>query len=168
MHEFEELEKAVQDMVLGHPAKSAEQICIDAFGVNPDTMQPSKSHWTLYKELNPHDATAKLGYLNLIQLMRATDDMRPAEIMADMLGYKLSPKAARPDGEDMRHESLQAVHAMDDFIRAANDPDVPYAELVAKRLRAAKEADDVLERRNPDYEGHVMRGGEWEPAGARQ
>ena len=115
---------------------------------------------TLSRETSLYDLGAKFGASALIPFMRETRTVSPLAYIADQMGYRLVPKVADPDGEDLRHESLQAVNAENDFIQAANNPDVPYPELVQKRNVLAKENDDVLERRSPEFTaGQVVRGG---------
>ena len=99
--------QAVQDMVLDHPTMSADDICKAAFGVNPDTGKANKSHWTLYREINPNDDGAKLSYVSLVQLMKVCGP-RPLEIMAAELGKVLSdaPDGVAAISEDDARERL--------------------------------------------------------------
>lgn len=80
------LTKAIQEMVLRHDL-SVEQICDAAF-------EGRKSHWTLYKELNPQDESAKIGAVDLVDLMRVCRDVAPLRIMASRLGQVLMPLPA--------------------------------------------------------------------------
>lgn len=50
-----------------------------------------KPYSTLLREVNPHDAGAKLGAETLLELMRATGDTMPLAYMAKELGYSLVP-----------------------------------------------------------------------------
>lgn len=86
------LAKSIQQMVLNNPLLSVEQICEEAFG-------ESKSRWTLYKELNPEDGSAKVGAMDLVSLMRVCRDAAPLQIMAMRLGYALLPLPAAMDGD---------------------------------------------------------------------
>ena len=75
--------RCVQGMVLDgqiSPEQASEALGCDEHG------RPLKSHWTLYKELNPDDATAKLGAVTLLQLMVIYQNTKPLEIMAKRLG----------------------------------------------------------------------------------
>ena len=80
-----DLEKSIQAMVLDSEY-SAEDACLLIFGRNPDTGKANKAHFTLYKEINPEDHTAKLGYMTLLQLMDFYSDSKPLEKMAAYLG----------------------------------------------------------------------------------
>lgn len=83
-YDSKSLARAIQAMILEHPGKSLDEICEEAFG-------EGKSKWTLYKELNPEDATAKIGALDLVALMRVCGDVAPLRIMAGRLGQALFP-----------------------------------------------------------------------------
>lgn len=86
---------------------SAEEIAIQAYGVD-ENGKPRKSHWTLYKELNPNDTTAKLGAVDLFRLMAVTGDVKPLEIMAKRLGYILVPESGiQPDCDTWQEEHVQ-------------------------------------------------------------
>lgn len=94
--------------ILKRSRKSAEEIAEAAFGTD-ENGNPRKSHWTLYKELNPNDATAKLGALDLFRLMQVTGDVEPLAIMAHKLGYMLQDvKTVQPD-----RPTWQGEHAQD-------------------------------------------------------
>lgn len=116
---------------------------------------------TLSRETSPYDSGAKFGAASMIPFMRETRSLAPLEYIADQMGFRLVPKNAAPDGDDLHHESLQAFEATHDFIQAANDENTPYHELLEKRRRAAKENDDVLERKRADLVGQVFRNGKW-------
>lgn len=86
---------------------SAEEIAEQAFGLD-ENGNPRKSHWTLYKELNPNDTTAKLGAIDLFLLMRATNDIEPLRVQARKLGYILMPVSAiNPDKSTWQEEHVQ-------------------------------------------------------------
>lgn len=94
--------------ILKRSSKSAEEIVEQAFGVD-ENGNARKSHWTLYKELNPNDNTAKLGALDLFRLMQVTGDVQPLALMAHMLGYMLvDKKSVHPD-----RPTWEAEHAQD-------------------------------------------------------
>lgn len=103
--------KAILDAahgILKRSNKSAEEISELAFGVD-ENGNVRKSHWTLYKELNPNDSTAKLGVIDLFRLMEVTHDVGPLEVIADKLGYLLiSKKDVHPD-----RPTWQGEHAQD-------------------------------------------------------
>lgn len=50
-----------------------------------------KPYPTMMRELNPFDASAKLGIDTLIDIMKITNDIKPLEFMAENLGYILEP-----------------------------------------------------------------------------
>lgn len=94
--------------ILKRSNKSAEEIVELAYGVD-ESGNPRKSHWTLYKELNPNDTTAKLGAVDLFRLMQVTGDVEPLAIMAHKLGYMLQDvKTVQPD-----RPTWQGEHAQD-------------------------------------------------------
>lgn len=71
--------KVVQDCILdsGIQAKEiAEKI--------------GKPYSTLMREINPFDASAKLGAETLLDIMRVTKDLRPLQFMADEMGFSLN------------------------------------------------------------------------------
>lgn len=113
------LARAIQAMVLSHPALSVEQLCEEAFG-------EGKSHWTLYKELNPEDRTAKVGALDLVTLMRVCGSVAPLEIMAARLGHALIPLprpcATTPELEqDLAKTTKEFSEAVLAFTRMVED-----------------------------------------------
>ncbi|WP_031485624.1 phage regulatory CII family protein [Maridesulfovibrio frigidus] len=74
----------IQNMVLRHRALSVEQISELTFG-------SAKSHWTLYKELNPEDSTAKMGVLDLVPLMKTCGSPAPLEAIAHQMNMVVIP-----------------------------------------------------------------------------
>lgn len=48
-----------------------------------------KPYSTLMREINPFDASAKLGAETLLEIMKVTHDVRPLQFMADEMGYSL-------------------------------------------------------------------------------
>ena len=98
---------AAHDM-LKNSRMSAEQVAEAAFGTD-ENGKPRKSHWTLYKEMNPEDAGAKLGVADLCRLMAVTGDISPLEVMARNLGYVLR----KVDGIEPDQPHWQGEHAQD-------------------------------------------------------
>lgn len=74
----------IQNMVLRHPVISVEVITEQTFG-------STKSHWTLYKELNPEDSTAKMGVLDLVPLMKTCGSVAPLEAIAQQMNMVVVP-----------------------------------------------------------------------------
>lgn len=116
-NDFEKLGLEIQKMVLGH-GQNVEKLCIDAFGLNPETMKPNKSPFTLYREINPNDADAKLGYITLIQLMLKIKIFTPIRIIARICGFKLVKLQVTPDQPTAMHEAAQDVEVLGERNRA--------------------------------------------------
>ncbi|MDR2892021.1 MAG: amino acid-binding protein [Deltaproteobacteria bacterium] len=60
-----------------------------------------KPYSTMMRELNQYDDKAKLGVETLMDIMKATGDVTPLQVMAEQLGYELSQTARQdtlPDG----------------------------------------------------------------------
>ncbi|WP_291329029.1 phage regulatory CII family protein [Desulfovibrio sp. UCD-KL4C] len=74
----------IQNMVLKHGSLSVEQITEQTFG-------STKSHWTLYKELNPEDPGGKMGVLDLVPLMKTCGSTRPLEAIAQQMDMAVIP-----------------------------------------------------------------------------
>ncbi|MDC0336004.1 amino acid-binding protein [Pseudodesulfovibrio sp.] len=70
--------KVVQDCILD----SGIQAKVVADKIN-------KPYSTLMREINPFDASAKLGAETLLEIMKVTDDIRPLKFMATEMGYNL-------------------------------------------------------------------------------
>lgn len=70
--------KVVQDCILD----SGIQAKIVAEKIN-------KPYSTLMREINPFDASAKLGAETLLEIMKVTADIRPLQFMATEMGYSL-------------------------------------------------------------------------------
>lgn len=70
--------KVVQDCILD----SGIQAKIVAEKIN-------KPYSTLMREINPFDASAKLGAETLLEIMKVTRDIRPLQFMATEMGYSL-------------------------------------------------------------------------------
>lgn len=141
----QKLAEAIRNMVLGHPSMSVEQITEEAFGCD-EQGKPRKSKWTLYRELNPEDPGAKVGAIELVDLMLACGSPRPLEVMAAEMGLSVSPLAERePDGRDMTHECLQGFLAVSAFAEAA-ESGTHYIELEPLLREAVQELEDVFKR----------------------
>lgn len=129
------LQKSVQAMVHGEPgAISLEALCVDAFGLDSDG-NPNKSHWTVYREVNPNDSGAKLGYVTLLQLMKARKDARPLTWMLAYLN-----RAAIPLPED----GQQLLTPENAYERGAN-VQIALAE-VLRRVKASLDDDGKFSR----------------------
>lgn len=145
------LVKAVQEMVLEHPTKNGEQICIEACGLNENGAS-NKPVFTLYRELNPNDDGAKLGLITFVQLLPVCGNLKPLALIAAKVGCRLVPVHGGPDGEDMRHECLQGYAAVSDLIKAA-ERGASHGEIAGLLERAVKELEDLFVRaRDRDYE----------------
>jgi predicted transcriptional regulator len=70
--------KVVQDCILD----SGIQAKVVAEKIN-------KPYSTLMREINPFDASAKLGAETLLEIMKVTHDIRPLQYMASEMGYSL-------------------------------------------------------------------------------
>lgn len=70
--------KVVQDCILD----SGIQAKVVADKIN-------KPYSTLMREINPFDASAKLGAETLLEIMKVTHDVRPLQFMADEMGFAL-------------------------------------------------------------------------------
>ncbi|CCH49979.1 phage regulatory CII family protein [Pseudodesulfovibrio piezophilus] len=75
--------KVVQDCILD----SGIQAKVVAEKIN-------KPYSTLMREINPFDASAKLGAETLLEIMKVTDDIRPLQFMAMEMGYDLDTGTA--------------------------------------------------------------------------
>lgn len=70
--------KVVQDCILD----SGIQAKVVADKIN-------KPYSTLMREINPFDASAKLGAETLLEIMKVTSDVRPLQFMADEMGCSI-------------------------------------------------------------------------------
>lgn len=70
--------KVVQDCILD----SGIQAKVVAEKIN-------KPYSTLMREINPFDASAKLGAETLLEIMKVTADVRPLKFMATEMGYSI-------------------------------------------------------------------------------
>ncbi|WP_319471046.1 phage regulatory CII family protein [uncultured Pseudodesulfovibrio sp.] len=70
--------KVVQDCILD----SGIQAKVVAEKIN-------KPYSTLMREINPFDASAKLGAETLLEIMKVTHDVRPLKFMANEMGYSI-------------------------------------------------------------------------------
>lgn len=154
-----ELVESLQNMVLSRQ-DSIKELVKQAFGTN-ELGKANKSHWTLYREINPHDRDAKLGVIDAVKLMLATGDHRPLELIADMLGYSLTRNEASPDKPTLHAEMLQdypAIVAMHSSI----DEEAPVAVVVDLAQRARHELDQTVasykisRRASGHYDGAVI------------
>ncbi|QGY38781.1 amino acid-binding protein [Pseudodesulfovibrio cashew] len=75
--------KVVQDCILD----SGIQAKVVAEKIN-------KPYSTLMREINPFDASAKLGAETLLEIMKVTSDIRPLQFMASEMGCSLESGTA--------------------------------------------------------------------------
>ncbi|WP_432735952.1 phage regulatory CII family protein [Maridesulfovibrio sp. FT414] len=79
---YESITKVTQDIVLegSKPAKEVAKTI-------------GKPYSTLLREINPFDDNAKLGAETLMDILRATNEVKPLEYIARSIGYTLKPRA---------------------------------------------------------------------------
>ncbi len=79
---LESVTKVTQDIVLegNKPAKEVAQTI-------------GKPYSTLLREINPFDDNAKLGAGTLMDILKATNEVKPLEYIAQSVGYTLKPRA---------------------------------------------------------------------------
>lgn len=78
---LESITKVTQDIVLEgtKPAKEVAQTI-------------GKPYSTLLREINPFDSNAKLGAGTLMDILKATNEVKPLEYIAQSIGYTLKPR----------------------------------------------------------------------------
>ena len=78
---LESVTKVTQDIVLegNKPAKEVAQ-------------KIGKPYSTLLREINPFDDNAKLGAGTLLDILKATNEVKPLEYIAQSIGYTLKPR----------------------------------------------------------------------------
>ncbi|SDL11863.1 hypothetical protein SAMN05660337_2147 [Maridesulfovibrio ferrireducens] len=81
----ESITKMTQDVVLegNSPAKEVAQ-------------KIGKPYSTLLREINPFDQNAKLGAGTLLDILKATNEVRLLEHMAKCIGYTVKPNNVHP------------------------------------------------------------------------
>lgn len=135
---------------------SAEEIVERAFGVNDDG-NPKKSKWTLYRELNPDDAGAKLGALDVLRIMLVTGDVRPLEVMAEAVNCIVRPKnAAEPDRPTWAEEHAQDSGRMGQMASLMERGAHP-AEVERQAALLKDEIDQTATRYRRQYEQGEVR-----------
>ncbi len=79
--DLESITKVTQDIVLegNKPAKEVAQTI-------------GKPYSTLLREINPFDNNAKLGAGTLMDILKATNEVKPLEYIAQSIGYTLRPR----------------------------------------------------------------------------
>lgn len=102
--------------ILENSTMSAKEIAEKAFGVD-ENGKPRKSHWSLYRELNPNDSGAKLGVVDLVRLMEVTGDVAPLELIAAKLGYRIAKTEVTPDKPTWEGEHVQDTQALGEMSR---------------------------------------------------
>ncbi|MBI9110521.1 phage regulatory CII family protein [Maridesulfovibrio ferrireducens] len=82
---IESITKMTQDVVLEgtSPAKEVAQ-------------KIGKPYSTLLREINPFDQNAKLGAGTLLDILKATNEVRLLEHMAKSIGYTVKPNKVHP------------------------------------------------------------------------
>lgn len=112
-----------------------------------------KSPSTLYGELNPqpnpNGCSAKLGALDLFQIMTLTQAKEPIQFQASHFACRLVPVVGRPDGRNMDDECLQILPAVSRFIEAARNGG-DFESLSPLLEEAIKELQDVWIRRREE------------------
>lgn len=143
--------------ILKRSRLSVEEIVERAFGVD-ENGTPRKSHWTLYKELNPNDASAKLGAVDLFRLMQVTGDVAPLEVMARLLGYALLDKrTVMPDRPTWAEEHAQDVKEMGMMVNLMLEGAPPEEVYVALRKLHGNQ-NETVKRYECDYDdGRIVR-----------
>ena len=141
--------------ILKRSSLGVEEIVERAFGVD-ENGTPRKSHWTLYKELNPNDPSGKLGAVDLFLLMQATGDVAPLEVMARLLGYALLDKrTVTPDRPTWAAEHAQDSCDMGDMARLMDEGAPPaHVERVARSL--LKNIEETLVQYGRDYDVGIV------------
>ncbi len=135
-------------------------VCQKAVFENPKGMSVKeiafaldKSPSTLYGELNPqpnpNGCTAKLGALDLFQIMALTQVKEPLQFQASHLVCRLVPIVGKPDGRNMDDECLQILPAVSRFIEAARNGG-DFESLSPLLEDAIKELQDVWIRRREE------------------
>lgn len=136
--------------ILKRSKLSAEEIVEKAFGVD-ENGTPRKSHWTLYKELNPSDPSAKLGAVDLFLLMKASGDVGPLEVMARLLGYVLLDKReVTPDRLSWEAEHAQDSRDMGELARLM-DEGAPPARVQLAGVKLIRNIEETLVQYERDY-----------------
>ncbi len=92
-----------------------------------------------------HDEEKNIPLHYVMDAMQETGDFRILRTMALPLRQKIAPLTGKPNGEDMRHEIVQAVISFGEFIAAAENG-AHHTELLERLERMTKEADDVFTR----------------------
>lgn len=73
---------------------------------------------TFSREVSPFDSGAKLGVADLVPLMKACRALTPLHFLNASMGMRAVPLVGKPDGEDRRHEAIQAYEATSRFLQA--------------------------------------------------
>lgn len=111
---------------------SAEQIVEKAFGVD-ENGNPRKSIFTFYREINPTDAGAKLGWVDGLRIQEAAGIYAPLRLSADRLGFMLQDKReVAPDRKTWAEElaqDLKAVGLFADLMDEGATPEEVYCAL---------------------------------------
>lgn len=141
--------------ILKRSRLGVEEIVERAFGVD-ENGAPRKSHWTLYKELNPNDSSGKLGAVDLFLLMQATGDVAPLEAMARKLGYALLDKrGVTPDRPSWAAEHAQDSCDMGEMARLMDEGATP-AEVQSAGCRLIRNIEETLVQYGRDYDAGVI------------
>lgn len=141
--------------ILKRSRLSAKEIAERAFGVN-ENGTPHKSHWTLYKELNPNDTTGKLGAVDLYRLMVVTGDVQPLEVMADKLGYLLiSKKDVHPDRPTWQGEHAQDSRDLGEMARLMDEGAWP-SEVQRIAAKLVQNIEETVVQYGRDYDNGVI------------
>jgi predicted transcriptional regulator len=81
----------VEGMMFEKNVTKVVQDCILDSGIQAKMVAEkiNKPYSTLMREINPFDASAKLGAETLLEIMKVTHDIRPLQFMATQMGYSL-------------------------------------------------------------------------------
>lgn len=142
--------------ILKQSPMSAEQIVEKAFGVD-ENGNPRKSIFTFYREINPTDAGAKLGWVDGMRIQEAVGIYTPLQLTADRLGFLLQDKrSVVPDCPTWEAEHAQDSMDMGDLTRLMANG-APLAEVQAMALKLIKNIEETVVR----YERDNMPPQEW-------
>jgi len=144
---------------------SAEELTEVSFGFNSNG-RPCKSHWTLYKELNPDDDTAKLGLIDAIRLMEVSGDIEPLYMIADRLGCILRRKDnVQPDCSSWEKQLVQATvffGKMSHLMEEGANPSTIHATMASliqnleKTVLLYSKDNHAIDRRHTDNESKAL------------
>lgn len=141
--------------ILKESSLSAEQIVERAFGVD-ENGNPRKSIFALYREINPTDAGAKLGWVDGCRILEATGIFEPLRLTADRLGFLLVDKRTiTPDRPTWEAEHAQDSADMGEMARLM-DEGAPPADVQRVGCRLIRNLEETLVRYAQNYDEGVI------------